>query len=1459
MRILLSFLFIFALFYHNAHADGSNDSCNGEVIGEVNDIAGTFSYVTHTEAGIVNDSTDQLDYYQFTPGQAGTITIDYTSIDNTDVKVSIVSCDGDEVLDLSNNNSATTTFNILDTDTVFMRIEPRKTYDQDYAAAITFTKATTPLCSSTGMTSGDREFCLRKRITLQGGMTTVGNTILVAPAGQDTDGDDEGDVNNCATYTNGPFIVDAPTANNYWYLCNYEQDGQTNATTAELNIPSTATVEWAGLYWQALVAKGTILNTMSPDIKKGAGAYVDISGYDKLDFKEDDGKTDYTNYSAFKDLTTLFQSNSWGEGNYTVANIPVQEGKLSNLGTFGAWSLVVIYSDDSGTYKNFSVFDGYKVVKDSSGYRDVQIDVDGFYTPKSGDIAAKVSIFAGEGDKYWTNDYLQALNLGGGLSTIPGGSQTFNSSISGGGARLPFVTNNMGIDIQTHDIGTLSGYNLLTNEQSSIEFHFTSTQDTYWPSMIAFETDIHIPLLCYDYSYSQNGSDITEDNNGSIYVTPHLSGDLVNAEPIYMQVFIRNDEIGSLANDIVFRLVDLNTTQVQFPTNTTDLDLQKTDPNSITYQPVTDIDILTSSDLQFGYTQLLDYQEGVYSSFNLQPSSDGAIHVPLTMFVDFNFTISGQSFALNNLPLKDEVPLCSSGSYEYKPQFGAFNIVHEDNYINNGGIYNIPTQVSERGDDFLIIAHDTTDSSTIHDEKNVSTVVTVELIDIGSFHDASIACNDPGSSITPRVQLIFDNNVSRSAFNMTTLQAAIDDGQISDQIGTVTTPIATAQEWWSHARKNTAFRINYNAVTDDGDLVKLERIDGASGVHYNVSNFNAVVALGNCVNDVDGNLGNTDTTAQFCSNSGTAYNSAMSPAELAVCMECVYGYNVTYECSRDNFAIRPEAFDIKIYDNDESTNAADPKVTVPLIADIAAGYQYRYDVNATTHSGSDGVSGYTRSYLLPGPDHNITYYWRPTTSLTGCNNTDDVSPKIYLYNGTAANYRNSSPNVGRYELEMRDSTWTNVDQIAPHHSTTGYSNLPDCNVNSSAVPSTGTALTGSNIGCIVSSNHTNSDAGITYSDYNVTVHPYDFNVTDAMKPVRFNKGVNGTLVSANDYVYMNNVLNDANMSVRYEGIIRAVGADNGTLSNFVADCYAQNVNLDINTSALPSTPLFNYRLLENNATGSIISDTNGNNGGAAVLPGAMIPAANFTQGYLGAADMQYHLNFDRNVSGAINPISLTYGDFNVSCSNLADCQSYADMTTTHNPNGGINTNASVTHIYGRVHTPRQRVANPNPALNANATIPLYYEFYCDSATGCNIGTYATVPAAAPNALSPIGLLSPDDVRWYSQALHTIAEDGNASATQARSAADDALITTKVINAGAQSANYTYNGNKGYPYKATIEVSAPAWLLYNRFNVAASVNEFELEFFSSGRFSGTDASGVNMDANTSINVNRRIQW
>jgi hypothetical protein len=1340
----------------------------------------------------------------------------------------------------------------------------------------------------TGSENAYRDFCLRKQIMLPGDMLTIGNTVLVAP---DSDNSSSSNPNaNCSTYTNGDYIDDATNGNNSYKLCQYFT-GTSPATSARLDIPDpdNSEVEWAGLYWQALVHEDTDLATMQIRIKNGNGTYESI-GYDKLNYIDhtDSNYDETKSYAAFKDVTTILTDNNWKDGNYTVADIPVYEGQVDNLGTYGAWSLVVIYKNSTEAIRSFSVFDGWKKVEDDIDATaidegNVPIGVSGFYTPKAGDINAKVSIFAAEGDKNIANDKLfveRKSNTSEQL--LPAGtSNSFDSRIDGVAFRIPNPTNNNGIDIHTYELGT--GYvDVLEHEQSDIFFRFTSTQDTYWPSMLAFSTEVYTPSFCYDYAYQQNGIFITEENNDTLR-KPRITGQVTNGDDLDVTLFIRNQEDSDVsAKNLKLSITDINSTQAIYKSNTVSI----LNADEVVALPVPDSDLIVSNT----FIKDIDYadvagNQYIYSYYTLTPNLPSALAGDINISLNVSFTYDLV------LPLQDgseitipststaggtNLPLCSAGNFEFikKEAWGIFNVVDTDIY-SLGEYYNIPTQVVRRVGNFSVVAYDSNSSNVNNTETpdtNSTTLVGIDMIDAGAFHDILATCSEATAGISPILWMNFKNSGTLD------LKQEITNAIADDRL-----TINSVDEYFPNAVKSAAFRIHYLTTNDgDEDLIKTE---DAGGGNVKLLNFTELVQdIGTCKQPVR-KFPNSDlTTIQVpvaCANAG---NAGLNPFEVQRCMECLFGYNTTHVCSRDNFSIRPESFNIKINDTNQSnvvkirledgvTGVAAPN---GVELNLAAGYQYNFEVNATTHVGNESAPGYSRYFnpLFPS-DYNATLLWEPTDPAVNpfCNDTNDTSLAFNMVNGEI-DALGAHSDVGEYRFNIVDKGWTKVDwdingdgmkhhRDNPTYYKGGATGL-DCDITSSAIlpnasmatVATGAALSNLN-GCTIdSNNHDNIDANIKYRDYNMVLHPYDFNIST----VQYNRGMLAAPapigLNTTHYVYMNDVKDDTNMSIRYTGQIRAVGADNVNLSNFVADCYARDIKMTINTSALPATPVMNYRLEDRNITGSIISTTDSWFSAGGTASNVIMYDTNFTKAYEGVSDMTLSFNLDRTVNNAINPITINHDDFNVSCKVPLECYSKADMLSNYVPESGLEGNATITYIYGRVHTPRQRVANPNPAAPANAQIPLYYEFYCDDASGCDIATYSGFPIAP---ISPFALLSQDDVRWYSQELHNVARDGNATTTRARSLADDVLITTKVIDAGAQSATYTYNGNRGYPYKATIELSAPAWLLYNRFDPAATVNDFELEFFSTGRFAGTDESGVNMDANTSINVNRRIQW
>ncbi len=1344
-----------------------------------------------------------------------------------------------------------------------------------------------------GTENGYRDFCLRRQTMLPGNMITTGNTILVAPYnGVDENSNSSAD---CSTYTNGTYIDNATLSNDNYNLCAYHVGGPGTpaATVATVTMPdaNNSTVEWAGLYWQALVDDNVTLNGHSIRLKNGSDTYETFT-YDKLNYQSS-GFSSTNAYSAFKDVTTILQTNNWKDGNYTVADIPVREGKISGLGTYGAWSLVIIYRNNSESIRSFTVFDGWRNIDTGSGNNNVPIALSGFYTPKDGDINASVSVFAAEGDKHIAGDTLTVEDQTNGnaevtLTTVS--NNTFHSGIDGAGLRTPNPTNNQGIDIHTYQLGNVNGgENVLAYEQSDLTFRFKTTGDYYWPSMLAFSTEVYTPSFCYDYAYKQNGVFFTEINN-DLLRDPRITGFVTDGNDINVSLMILNREDSDVsAKNLKLSIEDINTTQAVYKRNTVSI----LNPNEVVPLVVPDSSLIVADDFikDINYADVAG-TEKIFTYYTITPDLPSDLNHEINISLNATFTYdlvlplpSGGEITIPSVSKAGgtNLPLCAvGGQYITKSEWGIFNVVDNGIYSTGNEYYNIPTQVVNRVGDLAIVAYESNSSvadNTETPDLNSTTLIGVDLIDASSYQSVTSACTETSTSkgITPILWMAFKN--SNTIDLRQEIQNAIDDDRLD---------IATVGEYFPNAVKSAAFRVSYLTTNvSDEDLVQTEEVAGGN---LKLLNFTDLVQdIGTCKQPVKKFPGSELTTIQVpvaCANAG---NAGLTPFEMQRCMECLFGYNTNHVCSRDNFSIRPESYNVKINDTNQSnifkirladtvTGVAAPTVEV---LDIAAGYKYNFEANATSHTGNEATPGYSRYFNPQFPsESNATLIWTPTDPAINpfCNDISDTLLGFNMINGKI-NELNNHNNVGKYRFNIIDKGWTkadwdiNGDSMKHHRDNPSYfvggATGIDCDNTTSAIVSNGVNTTNAggvltNInGCTIdTNNHDNDDANIRYRDYDMVLHPYDFNIST----VQYNKGMFSAPVdinsSPNHYIYMNDVKDDTNMSIRFTGPIRVVAADgNTTLTNFVSGCYARDVSMIVSTSALPVAPLMNYNLQERNVTTDLIlSDTDGSFTPGAIAHTVIIPEGNFTRDGRGVSNMTLNFNLDRNVTNAINPITITHNDFNVTCRFGNECESNADLLSNYQPNEGIDENATITYIYGRLHSPRQRVADPDPAtLPALANIPLYYEFYCDAniVPTCDITTYATVPTAV-NALSPIGLLSPDDVRWYSQALHTTATDGNATATQARSAVDDARFT-RSIDPGAQTATYTYDGTRGYPYKATIQLNAPNWLIYNRYDATATFNEFELEFFTTGRWGGQDQSNMSIDANTSTNVNRRIQW
>lgn len=1242
-----------------------------------------------------------------------------------------------------------------------MRINPDTTHNEEMAYINEVT------VSPTVSNNGGRDFFLRKQLYAQGNMKTIGNTILVNPTNSKT-------TNSCSTYTNGTFLDgDGSSSNADYFLCGYSVDGtQTNATTSELALPVGAEVIWAGLYWQSIVANGSFSTDMSVKIRRNSGSYETIRP-DQLDYQADAGAAGYTSYSAFKDVSHLFGSGKWNEGNYTVADIPVYEGKIASLGSYGAWALVAVYQVNGELFRSFSVFDGWKVVKTASAGTEVTVPVtvSGFYTPNKTSLNAKVSVFAAEGDAYFgtssdREDVLYTTNYNTNTRVNLGNTyNTFHSEISGGGYRLPSMTNNMGIDILTFDIGAY-----LKPKQESMTFNFATKQDTYWPSVLAFSTEIYTPKFCYDYGYQQNGLPFTESNDG--VTLPRLTGTLPNSADINMSIYIRNTEVSDIAaNNTYFHVNNIDTDQAVYVRDTTAITFPRQ------YIPTRNTDSGWPVNVSDGYIRNIpvgdvDSSEYFYIYYTLRPHSSGDINMSIDGTFGYDLTITRSDGSKLIIPYGSKIggealPMCSPDNFSYTPTWGIFSMVDAGLYDNttSNQYYDLTTQVVRRPANLRIASFRPDQLDT---PQNVSTMVAVELIDASKFHDVDAACREPSSALTPRVWVGFENNVSQVNFNAATIQEAIAGNRVSDVLSGLPVQLSSPDDFYAKATPNAAFRITYNTLNDaDGSLIDIKnttqglRIDNFEDIHRVYPHCRKPVKNPN-------NFGLTDMTAVACSNSGN--NSTWG--DIAICMECLYGADTKVLCSRDNFAIRPESYTITLKDG--AVDISPNRTGVPLAAlntdqvKMSAGYPYNYELTATNHRNNAPSLGYTRYFGTADNDYNVSLSWN--SLKTGCNDTSSRAQSFNMINGMVVDDANHSQ-VGEYLLNIIDKTWTQVDwnsMYQTHQQGSHFLGGAECVMNSTYVPTDSSVVSLSGgvmtnlVGCDIRSQHDNIQALLAYRDLNVAFRPDTFDLS----AIRMATGsdFNGSIMNANAWTYMNTLTETPDMGVRYSGQIRAVGDNNETLSNFVTDCYAEPLHLDMNliyptTAGLPN---WRYRLQEVNAsTGDIWRDTNAVIASPATntaFPILTLPQTSFLKSQNGMVDVKLTINYDRNQTLPVNPVSVGLRDFQISCETDLNCNSMAHGSVNHLPDELINTNNTTTFVYGRLNTKDIRVFGAN-SFSANG----WYEVF-------------NLPLYEGASLQP----SRNGTNWFINAMHDDASHGDAN-------------VTRLISAGA-AATVNYGGN-----------------------------------------------------------------
>ncbi len=639
-----------------------------------------------------------------------------------------------------------------------------------------------------------RDFAIRNPVNtrnIKGNMQVIGNTVLCV---KDTYG-------NCYDYTGTKSNAELNLGyidNDSIYYSSYN-----NSSQAKISIPDNATVKWAAIYTQGYLNGETYSDSETILADPIYITAPSISRFSVTPDVTDLYANTYNNYlkgytySTYAELPELVDKlgseiNGW----VTVACVKAYTGTDltsdggSGLGNFGAWTLVIVYEDSSESLKNISIFDGYKMIAAKTGFDSVDITVDGFLTPTYGDISSTLSIFTGEGDK----------NIDGDKLYVDGSpineTNAFYSSTSGFD-KDPDYGNNQGIDIQNHDIGA-GGFNIIQNAQTESTITLTSSQDTYFPNMVAFTTDLYEPRVCYKQEFlDANGDPITTLTVGDT-ITVHtwianmkkdvLDLNLEDALKVEITMELDTDNLDYTPNTMYMKNIGATVYTSKTDASNDDIGEYSSLNDAFTWR------VGTGANATDGGT-LTPNADGnasnkAYITFQTTLKQSGDININNLYKVSYEDSLSGTRFG-DESPI--EIGLCTdiNTSLGVAGTLGKFNVVNEN--FTSATDYNDPaqnalyTQVANRPFNVKVISLED-DGSAL---KSYSGSMNISLITTPNY----AGCNDD----TACMQTLCDNAVPINTATPLTFS------------GTTSTDLSNYTV--TSASKSVSFRISYDSDT----------------------------------------------------------------------------------------------------------------------------------------------------------------------------------------------------------------------------------------------------------------------------------------------------------------------------------------------------------------------------------------------------------------------------------------------------------------------------------------------------------------------------------------------------------------------------------------------------------------------------------------------------------------------
>ncbi|QCI27856.1 hypothetical protein [Caminibacter pacificus] len=811
-----------------------------------------------------------------------------------------------------------------------------------------------------------------------------------------------------------------------------------------------------------------------------------------------------------------------------ISNLVTSQGLDSKLGNYGAWSLVVIYTEDTqdpnAKLRSINIYKGFKNLY--SSIPNLSITVDHLVLPHNGAVESQMTVFSAEGEKSNIGDYVDIndINL---TENAPGfdPNNEFDSVLSDDILRIPMLENNNGIDIDNFDASVAMTKIRDANPDAS-EYSATlnvhTTVDGIFLGMIAFATELYQPRICYyidtirdgDKIIYQNGQfidnaqiDPSKEYNITIWYSnmkkDPLDEDIADAKDV--KIFMSTHYFEYVQNTTSMKNIGWNDFIHQSDEPNDDLFTFYADTNLSKYNIGDGADENNGGLLRVA-SNFDDNNAKVYVNFLGKFNVDeNATQIDLDGV--FNFKAS---FETDWVKIEDdnaqEIVKCvpfNTVANVYTPPFGTFNAVEPNNLqtiLNqnsdpadeNDPLNNLYTKIVNKP--FTVdIIHISDDNTTLSDYHGF---IMVSVVDANVTNEDEL---NHKQSISPTF-VVFNGKSVELSFNV------------------------------PQAIKNARFRITYIKGDRDGLAFRWTtmnecqaQIEGSGDITMSCIWEMMAAKYGqeaeNCMRTAS-----EDIPDCFCARECSYYNKATgyggnNPAKQNQrCLECLFGHFGEHAYSRDNFSVRPKNF----------------QITAPS-GKLKAGENYTFTIKALDNNG------------VPSIDYNETL------------NLSNVSPMLD-YNDT-----NASNGCNRGVITFITNPVKFINGTA--NVVLKYSEVGDLNISVKEV-------NGSEFANVDSNDNLNPEGNlISTATIIKTFIPYNF----AISTISYNNGGNG-------FTYISR---DLNMSSVLSFSLIAKNKDGQTTQNYKKACYADNVEVNVSHSTVTN----NFNLLYKEENETVVHDT----------------------------------------------------------------------------------------------------------------------------------------------------------------------------------------------------------------------------------------------------------------------------